>query len=118
VAFLARPARFVVPSPSWGLTVAVAAAASVLYLAVAWATTGRTYGAQLLGLRVLGTRQDRLTWPRSIARAAAYVVLPLGLAWAVLDRRNRSLQDLVLGSRVVYDWVPHLLPSREVGTTD
>ena len=105
------------PQPVLGLHIAVSAATSVLYLAVAWATTGRTYGAQLLGLRVLGPRQDRLGWPRSVARAAAYVVLPLGLAWAVLDRQNRSLQDLVLGSRVVYDWVPHLLPSRGVGTT-
>ncbi len=118
VVFLSRPARFVVPSPSWGLTVAVSAATSVLYLSVAWATTGRTYGAQLLGLRVLGPRQDRLGWPRSVARAAAYVVVPLGLGWAVLDRRNRSLQDLVLGSRVVYDWVPHLLPPRSDGTID
>lgn len=108
VVFLSRPARFTLPSPSWSLVVGIASVASVLYLAVCWATTGRTYGAQLLGLRVVDRRAVRLGWTRSTARAVAYVVFPLGLGWAVVDKHNRSLQDLLLASAVIYDWIPRV----------
>jgi uncharacterized RDD family membrane protein YckC len=106
VLFLARPSHFTVPSPSWSLVVWAAGAASVLYLASAWATTGRTVGAQVMGLRVLDRRGERLGWLRSTARALTYVVFPLGLGWAIVDSRRRSVQDLVVASHVVYDWVP------------
>jgi uncharacterized RDD family membrane protein YckC len=108
IVFLARPARFTVPSPSWSVVVWVAGVVSVLYLATAWATTGRTVGAQVMGLRVLDRRGQRLGWIRSMARAVIYVVFPLGLAWSIVDSRRRSLQDLVVASSVVYDWVPRV----------
>ncbi len=108
VAFLARPARFTVPSPEWHVVVSVASVVSVLYLATAWATTGRTVGAQVMGLRVLDHHGQRLGWVRSTARAVAYVLFPLGLAWSIVDSRRRSVQDLVVASSVVYDWVPRL----------
>ena len=38
-------------------------------------------------------------------RAALCVVFPIGLAWVVVSRQNRSLQDTVLRTSVVYDWV-------------
>lgn len=117
--FLSRPARFTFPSPTWTEVVMIAGLVSVCYLATCWATSGRTYGSQLLGLRVVDRQARRLTWPRSLVRALAYVVLPIGLVWALLDRRNRSLQDLVVGSTVVYDWVPRLPVTRaaERGST-
>jgi uncharacterized RDD family membrane protein YckC len=108
VVFLARPARFSFPSPSWLLVVVLADCVSVLYLAGCWATSGRTIGAQLLGLRVVSRGGGRLGWTRSILRAAAYVVFPVGLAWSAVDRRSRSVQDLLLGSAVVYDWIPRV----------
>jgi uncharacterized RDD family membrane protein YckC len=108
IVFLARPARFTVPSPSWSVVVWVTGVVSVLYLATAWATTGRTVGAQVMGLRVLDRRGQRLGWIRSMARAVIYVVFPLGLAWSIVDSRRRSLQDLVVASSVVYDWVPRV----------
>jgi uncharacterized RDD family membrane protein YckC len=108
IVFLARPARFAVPSPSWSEVVWAGSVASVLYLSTAWATTGRTVGAQVLGLRVLDQRGRQLGWWRSVVRAVAYVVFPLGLAWAIVDRRSRSVQDVVLASSVVYDWVPRV----------
>jgi uncharacterized RDD family membrane protein YckC len=106
--FLRRPAAFTMPSPSWGLVVLIGVVVSVLYLTVSWATSGRTYGDQLLGLRVTSQVAGRLGWMRSAARAAAYVAFPVGLAWTVIDPLNRSLQDLVVRSRVVYDWVPRV----------
>jgi len=108
VRFIARPKRFTPPSPSWATVITVGCVVAVLYLAGSWATSGRTYGAQLLGLRVLDRRGVRLGWLRSTARALTYVLFPIGLAWTVVDRRNRSVQDLVFGSRVVYDWVPRV----------
>jgi uncharacterized RDD family membrane protein YckC len=109
--FLARPARFTMPSPPHTLVIVLAIVGAVLYLTVAWATTGRTLGAQLMGLRVLSRRGGRLGWWRSTVRALAYVIFPLGLAWTIVDRRNRSVQDLLFASSVVYDWLPrHPLP--------
>jgi uncharacterized RDD family membrane protein YckC len=108
ILFLARPARFRVPSPDWSEVVWVGSIASVIYLATAWATTGRTVGAQVLGLRVLDHRGGQLGWWRSVARAVTYVVFPIGLGWAIVDRRRRSVQDLVVASSVVYDWVPRV----------
>jgi uncharacterized RDD family membrane protein YckC len=109
--FVTRPARFSVPSPSWTTVVSVSCAVSVVYLAAGWATSGRSCGDQLLGLRVVGLGAPRIGWLRSVLRAAAYVVFPIGLAWSIVDPKNRSLQDLLLGSRVVYDWVPRLPPT-------
>jgi uncharacterized RDD family membrane protein YckC len=106
--FLLRPASFTMPSPSWGLVVVAGGLVSVVYLTVSWATSGRSYGDQVLGLRVTSTAAGRLGWIRSAARAAAYVAFPLGLVWVVLDPLNRSVQDLAVRSRVVYDWVPRV----------
>jgi len=106
VTFLARPARFTLPSPSWALVVLVGSSAAIVYLAAGWGVSGRTYGAQVLGLRVMRTGLRPLGWPRSLLRSVTCVVFPLGLAWTVLDRGNRSLQDVLCASTVVYDWVP------------
>ena len=40
------------------------------------------------------------------SRAVFVVLVPIGIAWVLVSRDNRSLQDLVLGTRVVYDWQP------------
>jgi uncharacterized RDD family membrane protein YckC len=115
VTFLARPARFTLPSPSWTLVVLVGSSAAFLYLATSWAISGRSYGAQVLGLRVVRHDLGALGWPRSLLRSVTCVLFPLGLAWSALDRRNRSLQDVLCASRVVYDWVPRASPDRTRG---
>jgi uncharacterized RDD family membrane protein YckC len=63
-----------------------------------------------MGLRVVGRQGQLLGWPRSAARAALYVTFGFGLYWSVVDRRRRSLQDIVLGTAVVYDWQPNPQP--------
>lgn len=78
----------------------------VVYLAVSWRVSGRTYGSLVLGLRVVGPAGRRVTSAAALARALLYAVLPVGLFWAAVDRRNRSVQDLVLRTCVVYDWLP------------
>jgi hypothetical protein len=42
------------------------------------------------------------------------VVVPIGIVWIPLSRNNKSLQDLVLGTRVVYDWEPRVAPAGAV----
>ena len=79
-------------------------AKSVVYLTAGWATTGRTYGSALLGLRVLARDGQHLHWAGASIRAVFCTFFPLGLAWVVLSRKRRSVQDVVLGTRVVYDW--------------
>ena len=40
----------------------------------------------------------------ALLRAVFNVVFPLGLAWVVVSRQNRSIQDVVLRTSVIYDW--------------
>lgn len=75
---------------------------SVLYLAGCWAISGCTAGAVVMGLRVTGRGRQRLPAVLALLRAVACVVFPVGLAWVAVDAQRRSLQDLLLGSRVVY----------------
>ena len=70
---------------------------------VAWATTGRTFGNRLLGLRVVDDGGGTIGLTRAFLRAAACVMFPVVLFWVVVSRENRSLPD-VLHTSVVYDW--------------
>jgi uncharacterized RDD family membrane protein YckC len=106
VRFAWAPMAFRWPQPTPAVAVGVLLAVAVVYLTVAWATAGRTYGAQLLGLRILSTRLTRLSWTRSFLRALACVVFPVGLLWSGVSPSRRSLQDVVCRSVVLYDSSP------------
>ena len=82
----------------WGYVLAT------LYWTVAWATSGRSLGAWVMGVRVVNRKGGQLSWPGSLARAAFSVGFPVGLGWALISRRNRSVQDVVLRTIVIYDW--------------
>ncbi len=79
---------------------------AVVYLTVFWTMSGRTYGQLVMGLRVLGYGGRRLRFVKAFIRAVFVVVLPIGIVWIPFSRNNKSLQDLVLATRVVYDWEP------------
>ena len=51
-------------------------------------------------------RGGRLRWWTAFLRAACCTLVPIGLLWCAVSRRNRSLQDLLLGTRVIYEWRP------------
>ena len=68
----------------------------VLYLWISFATTGRTFGDRLMGLRVVGGSGKRLRWWTAFVRALFYAVFPVGLFWCAVSRENRSVQDLSL----------------------
>lgn len=74
------------------------------YLTWGWARTGRTFGKRVLGLVVVGRDGGPVPWPVAMARAVLYVVFPLGLLWSAVSRSNRSVQDAILGTAVLYSW--------------
>ncbi|MGH7611988.1 MAG: RDD family protein, partial [Candidatus Dormibacteria bacterium] len=84
----------------------IVAAGGLAYFIVLWATTGRTLGMWLAGLRVV--RQDsgrRLGLARSVIRMAGFFLnaasVFVGFAWAGVDRRKQGWHDKMAGSLVV-----------------
>ncbi len=104
VLFLWSPSGFHFPAPSGALLLISGGVVMFAYLTASWATTGRTYGDHLLGLRVLSYRGERMMLAGAAARAALYVVFPIGVLYVGLSPANRSVQDVLLRTSVVYDW--------------
>jgi uncharacterized RDD family membrane protein YckC len=113
VGFLVSPLSFRWPTPPPTLSSLVGLLLAVGYLTVCWATSGRTCGAAVLGLRVLSIGRGRLGWARAFLRALLYVIFPVGLLWSAVSRERRSLQDSVIRSVVVYDRHSSLQPAPE-----
>jgi uncharacterized RDD family membrane protein YckC len=107
VRFVISPRTSHAVRPAAGVGVAVWFAVAVLYLAAGWVVTGRTLGAQLLGLRVVSRTGTSLRPAVALIRAILCVAFPIGLLWSAASRRNASVQDLLLGTRVRYDWEVH-----------
>ncbi|TQF66507.1 RDD family protein [Rhodococcus spelaei] len=104
VRLLFSPQNFTFPTPAVLLSVTAWLVASLVYLTVCWATTGRTVGSLAMGLRVTTTRGRRVRWPVAALRALLCVFFAVGLGWAAVDPRRRSIQDILLRTEVVYDW--------------
>ena len=104
VLFLLPPGGLQLPVPPLWLDLVVGPVVLMLYLTVSWHRGGRTYGDLVMGLRVVNRRTRDPGLVTAFLRAAFNVIFPLGLAWVVISRQNRSIQDVVLGTSVVYDW--------------
>jgi uncharacterized RDD family membrane protein YckC len=98
------PTTFSWPDVPFWVTIIVEFTIAVLYLTGSWAMTGRSYGASLLGLRVLSRRGRIPGWALAFVRALFCVFFPVGLFWVILSPQRRSVQDVVLRTVVVYDW--------------
>ena len=84
---------------------------AVVYLTFWWSTSGRTVGNALLGIRLVSSRDRALNWARALLRAVLCVIFPIGLLWVVFDpNRRRSVQDLLLRTKVVYESTVRPLP--------
>jgi uncharacterized RDD family membrane protein YckC len=109
--FLLAPRRFAWPSPGaltigilgWGLL--------IVYLTVAWSGTGRSLGKQVMGLRVERHDGGGLRLGHAFLRALLCAAFPIGLFWSLFSRDSASVQDLVVRTKVVYDWRPRI-PAR------
>jgi uncharacterized RDD family membrane protein YckC len=97
-----RPSSFSLPALNPFFSTAVLFTVAVAYLAGCWVTSGSTAGAVVMGLKVVGRRSGRVSLVVSLVRAAACVIFPVGLVLVVVDRQRRSVQDVLLGTRVVY----------------
>lgn len=106
VIFLLNPRSFSFPNTSLLRSMTAAFIVCVVYFTLAWSITGRTYGDHVMGLRVVGSRRDRLHPIASVLRALACTAFPIGLLWIAWSPTNRSLQDTLLRTSVIYDWHP------------
>jgi uncharacterized RDD family membrane protein YckC len=104
VRFMRHPARFAWPQLSFRMVVVLWYVLCFIYLSVTWSTTGRSVGKRFLGLRVVNRAGRVPAFGLSLVRAAMCVFFPMLLFWSAVSRENRSVQDLVLRTSVIYDW--------------
>jgi uncharacterized RDD family membrane protein YckC len=110
VLFVARPAAFHWPNIPRPALVALGWVILVLYLSAGWSSTGRTLGKQLMGLRVVGSGGELIGIGAALVRALLCTIFPIGLLWCAVSGTNRSLQDLLIRTSVIYDWAPRVPP--------
>jgi uncharacterized RDD family membrane protein YckC len=106
LSFVLDPRGFRVVGASQEVLVEVALGTAIVYLTGTWAVMGRSYGCRLMGLRIVDRRGRSPRLMRALLRATFCVFFPLGLLWCGIGRSRKSVQDLVLGTSVVYDWMP------------
>lgn len=116
IRFLFDPRGFTFPDAGIIFSLVAGFGVLVVYLTVAWWVSGRSYGCLVLGLRVVNHRGTRLRLTGAFVRALFCAALPVGLLWVAVSRENRSVQDMVLRTSVIYDWQPHP-DARSHGTT-
>ena len=93
-----------VPTLPHGAVGTAAVVLAVGYLVVAWTTSGRTLGDQVMGLRVVDRRGHRVGAGLALVRAVIAVVFPVGLVWCLVSARHHAVWDVLLRTSVVYDW--------------
>jgi uncharacterized RDD family membrane protein YckC len=113
--FLLDPRDYTLPTWPFFVFLVLGLSYLVLYLWLAFATTGRTVGAGIMGVRVVGRKGQRMRWFPALLRAAFCAVFPIGLFWCAVSRENRSVQDIVLRTSVIHDWP---VPKSEVEIAD
>jgi uncharacterized RDD family membrane protein YckC len=103
--FVIDPRGFEFPRPALLGDWLAGMAVLTIYFTASWSTTGRSYGQHLMGLRVVNMHGSRLRVLVALLRALFCVVFPVGLFWVAVSRENRSLQDIVLRTSVIHDWL-------------
>jgi uncharacterized RDD family membrane protein YckC len=110
--FAFNPSNPRLPSVPAGLGLVVAAGTAWLLFTTAWSTTGRTPGARVMGVRVVNFEGKLMRIPGAALRAVFCIGFMPGLLWVIISKQNRSLQDTVLRTSVIYDWTKRP-PERE-----
>jgi uncharacterized RDD family membrane protein YckC len=102
--FLVNPRDFMLPTWPFGVFVILGLALMTFYLTLSFATTGRTLGDRVMGLRVVGRKGTRMAWGTAALRGLFCAFFPVGLFWCAVSRQNRSVQDVVLRTSVIHAW--------------
>jgi uncharacterized RDD family membrane protein YckC len=78
------------------------------YFAYPWATSGKTPGMAIVGIRVVRTDGSPIRFGRAAVRALAlpfsFALFGLGFLLILVQPERRALHDLVAGTAVVYSW--------------
>lgn len=75
---------------------------------MSYATNGRSLGKWVMGIRIVSRKGGRMLWPSAALRALANIAFPLGLLWVIPSAQNRSVQDVVLRTSVIYAWTARI----------
>ncbi|QNN52823.1 RDD family protein [Nocardioides mesophilus] len=102
--FMIDPRGFRMPSGSLFASALLGLVVLVVYLTLSWWSSGRSYGCLVMGLRVVDGGGASPAFVRALLRAMLCGLFPIGLLWVGINRRNRSVQDIILGTSVIYDW--------------
>ena len=103
VRYIWSPNSFEAPGTGPLALLSSSAGLTVVYLTIGWATAGQTYGAAVLGIRVVDPLGRVPGWGRAAVRAVCCLAFPVGLLWAAVSTERRSVQNLLLRTNVVYD---------------
>ena len=122
VMYMLGDGRFRLPHGGPLLTAIAYPVTEIAYLSFMWGSRGRSFGKDLLGLRVLQGDGRRLRPLRSLGRAVFVTFLGgPSLLWVAVSRRNLAVHDIVLRTAVVYDWsygsAPAAVPAPRPETT-
>lgn len=102
--FVTNPVGFSWPRTSWFLLIIAGGVVLVFYLTLSWGATGKPLGGSIMGTRVVNRHGQRLGLALALVRAVLVVLLPIGLLWCAINPAGRSLQDIALRTRVIYDY--------------
>ena len=99
------------------VVVAVAVTIPLIYNIGSWMLAGQTLGKWVMGVRIVRTDGERLTFWNCVRRQAGYwisAILFLGYLWVLMDNRRQGWMDKIAGTFVVYSWPEDDLASRPV----
>ena len=95
---------------SSGVVIGIFAVWELAYFGCSWATSGRTAGMALFGIRVVRANGTALEPGRAAIRALAFplsfLFCCLGLVGIIVGRQNRALHDVIAGTVVIFAWGP------------
>ncbi len=72
-----------------------------------WLLTGQTPGKRIMGVRIVRSDGERITFGNAVRREIGYFIsgiLFLGYLWVLLDNRRQAFHDKLAGTLVVYSW--------------
>jgi uncharacterized RDD family membrane protein YckC len=93
--------------PDW-LTGFISGLWSFWYFVGAWWATGRTVGAVVMGLRVVGRRREHIGLVRAGVRwwVMFMTLFLIGEIWLILSKSRLAIHDRVARTQVIYDNAP------------
>ena len=79
-----------------------------VWFAYPWATSGKTLGMSILGLRVVTADGAPITPRQAVVRTVTlpvgFITLGIGFLGIIFGREHRAFHDRIAGTAVVYGW--------------